>query len=383
MTRTCPTNDPRERSALLRLLAAGGRLEPRRRLLEACGSAATALDAGAATWRACGLAPEQAHALESGREDARTLEWLEQPGHHLMGWNDPDYPALLRTAPRPPLALFVAGDPALLWHPAVAVVGSRSPTAGGRDNTAAFARAFARSGLGVTSGLALGVDSAAHRAALEAGGITVAVLGCGIDRPYPARNRALWQEVARSGAVVSEYPPGTVARAGQFPARNRIVAGLSLATLVVEAATRSGALITARLAADAGRDVFAVPGSIHNPMARGCHRLIRSGAGLVESAGEVIDALAPVAAHLGTALRSRLGAPIETLHPASGTSPGIVQLEDPDYQKLWEALGHDPTDMDSLAERTGLTAARLSSMLPAMELEGRVVAEHGRYSRKS
>src|SRR5690606_37342497 len=334
-------------------------------------------------WRACGLEQEQMHALGSGRADARSLDWLSAPRHHLIGWNDPDYPALLRTAPRPPLALFVAGDPCLLWHPSVAVVGSRSPTAGGRGNAAAFSAALARSGLGIVSGLALGVDAAAHRAALEAGGATVAVLGCGIDRPYPARNRGLWQQIADAGAVVSEYAPGTPARAGHFPARNRIVAGLALATLVVEAAMRSGALITARLAADAGREVFAVPGSIHNPMARGCHRLIRSGAGLVESADEVIQALAPLAAHLGTALRKRLDAPIEAPGTVGGSPATSVQAADPDYKKLWDALGHDPTDMDLLAERTGLTAARLSSMLPAMELEGRVVAAHGRYSRKS
>ena len=368
---------------MLRLLSAGGPLAPRRRLLEAAGSAAAALDAGTATWRACGLDAAQMHALASAPDDQRSLDWLAAPGHHLVGWNDPDYPALLRTAPRPPLALFIAGEPSLLWHPSVAIVGSRSPTAGGRDNAAAFAGAFARSGLGVVSGLALGVDAAAHRAALDAGGVTVAVLGSGIDRAYPSRNRGLCADIAAAGAVVSEYRPGSVARAGHFPARNRIVAGLSLATLVVEAAMRSGALITARLAADAGRDVFAVPGSIHNPMARGCHRLIRSGAGLVESADEVVQALAPLAGHLETALRERLGDPIKVAGtPPDGPDEGFPPA-DPDYKKLWEALGHDPTDMDALAERTGLTAARLSSMLPAMELEGRVVAEHGQYSRKS
>lgn len=385
MTRTCPKNDTGhvEQAAMLRLLAAAGRLEPRRRLLDAHGSAAAALAAGPAGWRACGLAPEQMSALESTRVDGPSLDWLAQPGHHLIGWADPDYPALLRTAPRPPLALFVAGDPTLLWHPSVAVVGSRSPTAGGRDNAGAFSRALVRSGLGIVSGLALGVDAAAHRAALEAGGVTVAVLGCGIDRPYPARNRTLWKLIAQAGAVVSEYPPGTVARAWHFPARNRIVAGLALATLVVEAAMRSGALITARLASDAGREVFAVPGSIHNPMARGCHRLIRSGAGLVECADEVTQALAPLAGHLGAALRERLAAPINQSPPTPDPATTLVGPANADYQKLWDALGHDPTDMDSLAERTGLTAARLSSMLPAMELEGRVVAEHGRYSRKS
>ncbi|MGO1720990.1 MAG: DNA-processing protein DprA, partial [Luteimonas sp.] len=178
-----------ERNALLRLLAAGGAAEPRRRLLDAHGSAIAALAAGRANWRACGLDQAQMHALASGPEDVRSRDWLAVPGHHLVGWHEPDYPALLRTAPAPPLALFVAGDPALLWHPAVAVVGSRSPTAGGRDSAAAFARALAGSGLAVVSGLARGVDAAAHEATLEAGGLTVAVLGSGIDQVYPAANR--------------------------------------------------------------------------------------------------------------------------------------------------------------------------------------------------
>ncbi|MGY0561589.1 DNA-processing protein DprA [Luteimonas sp. A277] len=383
MTTQSPPPDPQQQAALLRLLGAGGASEPRRRLLEAYPGPEAALAAGPASWRACGLDQAQMHALTSGQEDSRSLEWLTQPGHHLIGWHDPDYPALLRTAPSPPLALFVIGNPARLWHPAVAVVGSRSPTAGGRDSAAAFSRALAGSGLAVVSGLALGVDSAAHRATLDAGGVTVAVLGCGIDQVYPRSNRTLYDRVGREGVVVSEYPPGTPARSGHFPSRNRIVAGLALGTLVIEAAMRSGALITARLASDAGRDVFAVPGSIHNPKARGCHRLIRSGAALVESAEEVIRALAPMAAHLGQALRERLDTPTTGEQPALPGNPDAGPTGDPDYQKLWDALGHDPTGMDLLADRTGLTATRLSSMLPLMELEGLVVAEHGRYSRKS
>ena len=376
-------HDPQQQAALLRLLAAGGRSGPRRRLLEAWPSPVAVLAAGPASWRACGLDQQQMHALSSGPEDARSLAWLARPGHHLIGWHDPDYPALLRTAPSPPLALFVIGNPALLWHPAVAVVGSRSPSAGGRESALAFSRALAASGLAIASGLATGVDAAAHQAALDVGGITVAVLGCGIDQVYPRANRALYGRIAATGAVVSEYPPGTPARSGHFPSRNRIVAGLSLGTLVIEAAMRSGALITARLAGDAGRDVFAVPGSIHNPKARGCHRLIRSGAALVESADEVVRTLAPMAAHLGQALQARLDAPTTGESPTRPGTPAAGPAGDPDYQKLWDALGHDPTGMDLLAERTGLTATSLSSMLPLMELEGLVVAEHGRYSRKS
>lgn len=372
-----------ETTALLTLLLAGGRVAPRRALLDDTRSAAATLAAGPSAWRRAGLAEEQIRALAAPDAEAlqRSLAWLAQPGHHLLGWRHPDYPALLRAIASPPLALFVDGDPALLWHPGVAVVGSRSPTAGGRDNARDFARALARSGLAVVSGLAAGIDAAAHEAALAVeGGLTVAVVGTGPDVVYPPSHASLHQRIAARGAVVSEHPPGTPARPAHFPSRNRLLAGLSLGTLVVEAAERSGALITARQASECGREVFAVPGSIHNPLARGCHRLIREGAGLVEGAQEVVAALGPLAAELAQALRGRLenvsGAPhTEALHP---TRPA-----DPDYHTLWEALGHDPSPMDTLVERTGLTAAALSSMLLVMELDGRVAVEHGRYARRS
>jgi DNA processing protein len=263
----------------------------------------------------------------------------------------------------------------------VAVVGSRSPTPAGRENARDFARALAASGLAVVSGLAAGVDSAAHHAALEAGGLTVAVLGTGVDVPYPRSNAALHARIAEAGAVVSEYLPGTEPAQFHFPARNRIIAGLALGTLVIEAAERSGALITARLATESAREVFAVPGSIHNPLARGCHRLIRDGAGLVESASEVIAALAPQAALLAGDLRSRLQAPIQEARQAADEAAPGSGRDDPDYQNLWNALGHDPSAMDQLVERTGLTAAAVSSMLLLMELDGRVVSQHGRYFR--
>ncbi|UJB19560.1 MULTISPECIES: DNA-processing protein DprA [Lysobacter] len=391
--------------ATLLLLAAGGSSAARRGLLEQRGSAAAALAAGARAWTAAELSPPQIARLRAPADAAawaaagwpgdtgeRLLAWLGDSNHHLIEWTSPDYPALLRRAPNPPLALFVAGEPGLLWHPAVAVVGSRSPTPGGQDNAADFARALARSGLAVASGLAAGIDAAAHRAALDAGGLTVAVLGTGPDLAYPRRHGELLQRIAADGAVVSEYPPGTPARPEHFPSRNRILAGLSLGTLVIEAAERSGALITARLASECGREVFAVPGSIHNPLARGCHRLIREGAGLVESASEVVAALAPMAAELADGLRRRLAAPINLGHALvthgdhDGSSPVSGAAEpsdfaDPDYQSLWNALGHDPTGMDQLVERTGLTTAELSSMLLVMELEGRVAAQHGRYFR--
>jgi DNA processing protein len=369
--------------ALLVLHAAPGPVAPRRALLQAHGSPAAAMAAGEEEWRHHGIRPDQAEALQ--RPDAGMLArgraWLRQPRHGLLGWHDPDYPALLRRIASPPLALFVAGDPALLWHPAVAVVGSRSPSAGGADNAFDFARAFAASGLAVDSGMAAGIDTAAHAGALSAGGMTIAVLGTGPDVPYPRANTALHARIAEHGAIVSEQMPGAGVRRDLFPRRNRIIAGLSLGTLVIEAARRSGALITARLATDAGREVFALPGSIHNPLSRGCHRLIRDGAMLAESAQEVIEAIGPLAAQLAEDLRGRLGIPNSCPGTAVGAAASDPGTGNPDYQRLWQALGHDPTGMDGLVSRTGLTAAQLSSMLLVMELEGRVVSRHGRYTR--
>lgn len=369
--------------ASLILVLAGGAGAPRRQLLARFGDPQAALEAGLRAWKAAGCAPGQCARLANPDPDAlqRGLRWLQQPQHHLVGWHHPDYPPLLRQSPAPPLALFVDGDPSALWHPAIAVVGSRSPSPGGRDHARRFAHALAGAGMAVASGLAAGIDAAAHEAALASPhGLTLAVVGTGLDQVYPRHHAGLHRRIAARGAVVSEHPPGTGARPGHFPARNRILAGLSLGTLVIEAAERSGALITARLAAEAGREVFALPGSVDNPLARGCHRLIRDGAGLVESPAEVLSGVAPMAAELARTLRIRLSAPTETAQPASMPA---YDPPDPDYQRLWQALGHDPTGMDSLIERTGLTAAALSSMLLVMELEGRVSAAHGRYVRTS
>lgn len=368
-----------ESRCLLRLLASGARAGALRRLLDSHASAAAALQAGPRDWASHGLVAEACQALRNPDRDAmaRGERWLEAADRHLIGWRDPDYPPLLRRIPAPPPMLFVAGDAGLLWRPAVAIVGSRSATAGGCANAGSFASALAGAGLCVASGLAAGVDAAAHTATLDAGGATVAVLGTGPDIAYPLRHRTLLERIAAGGAVVSEHLPGTPPLKQNFPSRNRILAGLCLGTVVVEAAERSGALITARLAAEAGREVFALPGSIHNPMARGCHRLLREGATLVETPAEVLAVLGPLAADLARVLRGELGIPIPVI-PAS-TEPEL--LPDADYHCLWQAIGHDPTGMDELAERTGLTAAELSSMLLALELEGRVAAEHGRYTR--
>ncbi|WP_133000309.1 DNA-processing protein DprA [Luteimonas arsenica] len=381
--------DSEDTRALLRLIAAGGRGEPRRRLLENHGSAAAALAAGRSAWRAAGLSPAQQGALglRTGAGDPTDdwLRWLDgAPGRRVIGFHDPDYPALLHRLEGAPLALWLVGDGDLLWHPSVAVVGSRAASAGGLRNAFDFARDFAAAGVSVTSGLAAGIDTAAHEGALAApGGRTVAVLGTAIDRPYPTRNAALYRRIADTGAVVSELPPGTAYSRGAFPSRNRIVMGLSLGVVVVEAALRSGAAITARLAGEAGREVFAIPGSIHNPKARGCHRLIRDGAALVETPGEVLEALAPLALVFADDLRRRLDAPKKGPGNAAAAAGIAGPPEGSDPQRLWQALGHDPTGMDELVSRTGLTAAELGSMLLLMELEGRVAVEHGRYSRKS
>lgn len=315
---------------------------------------------------------------DGARVDA-DLAWLDSPGHHLLACDDPAFPGTLQEIGAAPAALFVAGDPALLWRPQVAVVGARGASAAGLAHARSFVRALAQAGFVVTSGLADGIDGAAHAAALDAGGATIAVMGTGPDLVYPRKHRALAARIAAGGALVSEFPPGTTARTDHFPRRNRLISGLSLGTLVVEASLKSGSLITARLAADQGREVFALPGSILNPLARGCHRLIRDGARLVEEPEEIVAELAPLAAAQGQRLRDRLAAP-GAVGPGEAASPGMP-ARDADYARLLAALGHDPASLDELAERTGLSIAALASMLLVLELEGQVGGRGGRYAR--
>lgn len=307
---------------------------------------------------------------------AADLAWLAAPGHALLTCDEEDFPSLLTEPAVAPAALFVAGDASALWRPQVAIVGSRNASPGGLATAAAFARALAAAGFVVTSGLAEGIDGAAHAAALDAGGGTVAVLGTGPDLVYPPRHRGLAERIGAHGALVSEFPPGTPGHPAHFPRRNRIIAGLALGTLVVEASLRSGALITARNAAEAGREVFAIPGSIHNPLARGCHRLIREGAKLVETVEEVVAELTPLAQSLGARLRERL-AEVPAVEGPSAAAPSSLRGHDPDYARLLAALGHDALGIDELAARTGLAVPALSSMLLMLELEGEVAAAGG------
>ncbi len=354
-----------------------------RALLEKFDSADLVMDAGKKEWRAAGISEKSCLRLLSPDPVRleQDMEWCDQLDHHVVAWQSADYPDLLRQTENPPPALFVIGNIDLLWHPQIAIVGSRHPTPGGRDNAKQFARAFTEAGWCVTSGLAAGIDTAAHGGALQVpeklGSATIAVVATGLDVVYPAQNRGLADIIARHGAIVSEHPPGTPPLKVHFPSRNRIIAGLSLGCLVVEAAERSGALITARLSAEIGREVFAIPGSIHNPMARGCHKLIRQGAILVEKPADLTDALRPVADQLAKALRGRLER-IESSQAAS-TPRGV----NPAYGPIWEALGHDYVNHDQLAERTGLTTPELSSMLLIMELEGNITVTDGRYARNT
>ena len=266
------------------------------------------------------------------------------------------------------------GNPCSLADPQLALVGSRNPTQGGLGNARNFARALAEAGLTITSGLALGIDGAAHAGALEGGAPTIAVLGSGADIIYPRQHEPLARDITTRGALVSEYAPGTPAQRHHFPCRNRIIAGLTLGTLVVEASRSSGALITARRAGDYGREVLAIPGSIHNPMARGCHQLIRQGARLVEQASDIVQELAP---QLGPFLTTVGGDP----GPPPGSSDALATLSGK-QRELLKVMGFDPVGLMHLTKRSGLTAAELSSMLLVLELEGFVEALPGdQYSR--
>ncbi len=298
------------------------------------------------------------------------LRWGELPENHIICLDDPRYPRLLKEIPDPPPLLYVHGDPDYLGQPQLAIVGSRNPTASGLALAREFAAYLAEFGLTISSGLATGIDAAAHEGALEGRGGTLAVTGTGLDRVYPACHRELAHRIAASGALVSEFPPGTPPQASNFPRRNRIISGLSVGTLVVEAALRSGSLITARLARDQGREVFAIPGSTHNPLARGCHALIREGAKLVETGQHILEELAP--------LISVAQAPVTT--PESGTDKTPQLAED--YRKLLGSMGYDAISVDELVQRSGLTPEEVSSMLLMLELEGHLASSAGgRYTR--
>lgn len=331
-------------------------------LIEAFGSASSALSAPATAWRTLGLTAAACEARRSPqvRDGASAaMAWLERPGQHLLMWDQPGYPSLLGEIDDAPPLLFVAGNVEILERPQLAVVGSRRASPPALDNAAAFSRCLACAGFTITSGLALGVDGAAHRAALDAQGSTIGVLGTGLEKLYPQRHKALAQEmIERGSAVVSEFPLDAGPLPGNFPRRNRIISGLSLGVLVVEAGTASGSLISARLAAEQGREVYAIPGSIHHPGAKGCHQLIRDGALLVESVEQILDSLRGW----------------QNLPPVAVDKPA---------HPLLALLHAAPQTSEGLARSSGQALAQVLASLTELELEGRVSNQAGRWFARS
>ena len=333
------------------------------RLIEAFGSASAALAAPASAWRTLGLPMASANARRDPavRDGASAaLAWLERPGQHLLMWDDPGYPALLAQIADPPPLIFVAGNPLILERPQLAMVGSRRASRPGLDTAAAFSRSLAAAGFVITSGLALGIDGAAHQAALAVGGATIGVLGTGLEKLYPQRHRQLAAQMAAQGsAVISEFPLDAPAQPANFPRRNRIISGLSLGVLVVEASVASGSLITARLAAEHGREVYAIPGSIHHPGARGCHQLIRDGAILVETVDHILEALQHW--KVVAATESAVETPDDSAHP------------------LLALLHAAPHTSEALALSSGWPLPQVLAALTELELDGRISNESGRW----
>ncbi|MFZ1344829.1 DNA-processing protein DprA [Thiothrix eikelboomii] len=373
------------------------------RLLNHFGSAVAALDGSDVELAKAGLKPDTLQNLRSVPIEAALadLEWLHRAQHrHILVPEDPRYPKLLRDLKAAPPILFVAGQPELLNEPQLAMVGSRTPTTYGKENAQAFAQYLAKHGITVTSGLALGIDAVSHQGALEAGGTTIAVIATGLDIIYPAKNRSLAERIVEHGAIVSEFPIGVKPQAQNFPRRNRIISGLSLGSLVVEAALQSGSLVTAQHALEQGREVFAIPGSIHSPLAHGCHRLIRQGAKLVETAADILEELTPqLHAYLGsTALPTALALsttqaskPIKPAKPLSFLKSLTTQENteerseaklDPEEQQILATIGLEPIPIDQIVLQTGLTPDVVSSMLLMLELQGYIAAcGGGRYQR--
>ncbi len=314
------------------------------------------------------VAPPAAAAIDAGPDAPRlaaTLAWVGEPGHGIVAWDDADYPPQLLEIGDPPPVLYCIGRRGLLANPALAIVGSRNATPQGIADAEAFAAALSAAGLTIVSGLAVGIDAAAHRGGLKEAGSSIAVVGTGLDRIYPARNRDLAHQLAERGLLISEFSPGTPPLPQNFPRRNRLVSGLGRGILVVEATLSSGSLITARLAGEQGREVFALPGSIHSPFSKGCHKLLREGAKLVETAQDVLDEL-------------RLP---NTRGSAAGPQPSDVEDGDSalagDARAVAVALGYAPTGVDALVLCTGLAAEAVAAALLALELDGRAASMPG------
>jgi DNA processing protein len=373
------------------------------RLIKYFGNPQTVFEAGRGEWQSLNMKEALQKYLQNPNWHAieKDLEWLAQPNNHLLTFEHPDYPPILAEIDNFPPLLFVHGDCALLSSQQLAIVGTRHPSQEGERTAREFAEYLSLQGFTITSGMAYGIDAASHWGALAGSGKTLAVAGTGLDRVYPAKHRDLAHKIAETGALISELPIGTPIHRSQFPIRSRIVSGLSLGTLVVEAPERSGALYTARHAANQGREVFAIPGSIYNPNTKGCHQLIKEGAKLVESAPDILEELLPIIRNFLVPITKPLLQPI--VSPNSTTTDKTDSLTDKtdsftipvskntddskanhdlsdldeDYQDLLNYLDAGPTSIDNLVEQSGLTASNISSMLLILELRGLVVTQSG------
>ena len=340
--------------------------------LEIFGNIKTFFTAPTELLQQAGISAKQIHTIKNipWKIIENDLAWYEKNDCHLLTWVDEDYPKLLQETADAPPVLYVQGDAQLLNQAQLAMVGSRNPTATGLETAEQFAYALSQSGLVVTSGLALGIDAASHRGALAASDKTIAVMGTGLKQIYPKTNFELAQQIKRKGAIVSEFPAGMPAKAKYFPLRNRLISGLSLGVLVVEAALKSGSLITARFAAEQGREVFAIPSSIHHPLGKGCHHLIRQGAKLVENVEDILVELNPL--HGSISKKTRY------FDTPSGNN--IEDIDDKSQQLLMR-IGYEPTALDTIVVRSGLTSSEVSSMLLSLELKGYIDTVPGGYTR--
>ena len=356
-------------------------------LLEVFKTPTAVFDAGRSGWQNAGLSEKMMEYLSApdwGKVDA-DLKWVEQDNANIITLDDDRYPPMLKNIADAPPILYTLGEAGILKLPQLAIVGSRNPTHAGKDVAHDFAAYLTSMGMTVTSGMALGIDTAAHQGALDSmakgvsgHGFTVAVTGTGLDRVYPAKNRDIAHKIAENGVIVSEYAPGTPPLPGNFPRRNRIISGLSMGVLVVEAALQSGSLITARLATEQGREVFAVPGSIHHSLAKGCHALIREGAKLVETAQHIFEELRGFTGILDDCDSRNQNSEPKAISEDKEDENTLIDVDD-EYKQVLKCIDFEPTSVDKVVQRSGLTADAVCSMLLVLELQGYVTALSGGY----
>jgi len=345
------------------------------KLLKSFDSPADVFKAPSSSLKQAGISQNLADAIldAKGNNSATPdLEWLNAAdNHYIITIDCPEYPTLLKQTDNPPPILYVHGNLSIINDPQLAIVGSRNPTQSGMTSAYDFSKYLGQTGLCITSGLALGIDGSAHQGALDANAPTIAIIATGIDRVYPAKHRNLAHQIVETGAIISEFPVGTQPRSSNFPRRNRIISGLAHGTLVVEAALKSGSLITARLASEQGREVFAIPGSIHNPLAKGCHQLIRQGAKLVETAQDILEEMSAII-DLSQIDQVTIPTNYETSEITTHTNN-----EDPDHQLLLEKMGYDPISIDNLVVSTGFKPESIAAMLLILELQSQVSSNGG------